>query len=64
MCQKIRCDGESRKLFGFRGELNKDLDWRWKFSSCHMSKGCREGVLETNKKINYIACLEIASQIY
>jgi len=23
MCHKIRCDGESWKLFGFQGELNK-----------------------------------------
>ena len=23
MCHKIRCDGESRKLFSFHGELNK-----------------------------------------
>jgi len=23
MCRKIRCDRESWKLFGFRGELNK-----------------------------------------
>jgi len=23
MCRKIRCDGESWKLFEFRGELNK-----------------------------------------
>ena len=25
MCHKIRCDGESWKLFGFQGELNKAL---------------------------------------
>ena len=35
MCHKIRCDGESWKLFGFRDELNKayvltgtEPDWK------------------------------------
>jgi len=28
MCRKIRCDGESWKLFEFRGELNKaSVNW-------------------------------------
>ena len=25
MCYKIRCDGESWKIFGFQGELNKTV---------------------------------------
>jgi len=25
MCRKIRCDGESWKVFGFLGELNKQF---------------------------------------
>jgi hypothetical protein len=29
-----------------------------------VSEGCREKFLETNKKINYIARLETARQIY
>jgi len=43
MWQKIRCDGEYWKFFGFRGELNKtqDLDNKytnhtlWEFSFVH-----------------------------
>jgi len=27
MCRKIRCDGESWKVFGFLGELNKAQLW-------------------------------------
>ena len=33
MCHKIRCDGESWKLFGFQGELNKAQESKALFSS-------------------------------
>jgi len=43
----------------FRFETKKKLS-----VTSNMSKGCREGFLETNKKTNYIARLKTVRQIY